>query len=211
MPTATKPESKKKTGSKEPPESPTADRSPRSRVSGKQVRRIVTAALIVIGSVTGVGTLRDGHGDGSRDPRAETPARSIAAAGPRTLKLSADNQNPDGTMPAEDALYRIHDTTLEPDQYALIGVRNNKDTVNGTNLYFCGGVDGPDIACPGIKLGATRASVGPWTVMALVVDSGGKTIIDGLHGKPFLEEPRALLGRHLLAYGTTATSRMASE
>lgn len=201
------PGGRKKTGDRERPEPVAAGRPFRSRLTGKLITRILTAVAVVAGSFTGVGVLRGQDDDGPGVARVETPGRQVTAAGPRTLKLSADNQNPDGTMPAEDGLFRIDDMILEPGQYALIGVRNNKDTVNGTHLYFCGGVDGADITCPGVKLGAARTAVGPWTVMAVVVDSAGKTIIDGLHGEPFLEEPRQLFGQHLLAYGTTTTSR----
>jgi hypothetical protein len=126
---------------------------------------------------------------------------------PDAVTLSAENQNADGSMPATDATMRIHDARLDPDQYSLIGVRNVRDTENGTYLYPCGAVDQADVLCPNIVLGTSHRSKGPWTIMAIVVDAGGKAIIDGKHGKPFLDDPHQLLGHHLVRYGAIPLAR----
>jgi hypothetical protein len=75
--------------------------------------------------------------------------------------MTVDNDNADGSMPAQDAIVRMKNVSLGPDEYAIVGERHVNDKKHGMYVYPCGAVDVSDVVCPNVKLGETTDSKGP--------------------------------------------------
>jgi hypothetical protein len=203
--TETPKSSGKKKGSGEEPPAP----------KGKPVftrRWIVKAVVVAAVGGGGGGTVLAGVF--ADDRRSESPpgpdptsTATLNPAPPLAGRLVADNALPDGRMPEEDAVLRMINTRLEPDQYGLVGVRHVNDRKNGTYLYPCTAATASDLIYRNVKLGSDVKSKGPWTVTGLVVDQQGKAILDAKGGRPFLDDLRELLNPHLLRYYTMPLSR----
>lgn len=153
-------------------------------------------------------------------PSAETsPATATAAAlptdaGAAPSSLSATSQAPalgrlelqiptiDGAVPKSKVDIRVRGVTKDSFESVWVAVHNKNDPKNNWNFYACNSdTSDAEYKCPEVQVGRTDFPAGQWTIVAVVVDAKGNSVIT--NNRPALVAPdlKERFGRSLKAYG----------